>query len=325
MYDDGYNFQKRANIFISELNNNSYPNATTLAKLAKCSTNTAKRLIGRMEDEFGFPIIYNTSRKGYFLADPSFQAPTMLPPGKDELAALLLACDLLNSIDAHDLEEKLQSLWYQFTAKNKLITNDLKKLQSVFSSDSTLVGDIADKGVLQLVEYAASGEILTIKYKSPWRSTEEKTFQGRILRVHFMDGSLYLLLHDKTGKHIVLNASFVKTVEVIKEPVLLDPVAPEYAKNDWLEGFGVFAGAPTQEIAIHILPPASDYYASQRWHEDQEDSWEGETLIRKMTGMISPEIIRRILSLGRFVSKIEPPELHAAVREELELMQKQLG
>ena len=104
MFDDGYNFQKRANIFISELNNNTYPNATTLAKLAKCSTNTAKRLIARIEDEFGLPIKYHTSRKGYYLTDSNFQVPTLLPPGKDELAALLLACDLLDSIDAHDLK-----------------------------------------------------------------------------------------------------------------------------------------------------------------------------------------------------------------------------
>ena len=324
MFDDGYNFQKRANIFVNELHNDSFPNGTTLARLAGCSVSTAKRVIDRLQDEFAVPIEYNNSRKGYYLRDKTFGLPSVLPPGKDELAALLLACDLLRSIDAKDLESKLQSLWYQYAANANFITRDLMNFQNYFSSDSTVVGDIADKGVLQFVELAAIGEILELRYKSPWRMGEERAFQGKILKVRFIDGSLYLLIHEKSGKHMVLNASFVKGIEKLKESIELQPVLPEYAKESWLKGFGVFAGEPTHEIVIHILPPAAEYYAAQRWHEDQEDSWEGDVLVRKMTGMISPEVVRRIMSLGRFVGKIEPKELHDAVREEVQLMANQL-
>lgn len=79
MFDDGERFLRRANIFKLELQNEKYPNAARLAKLARCSANTAQRTIDRLRRDYGLPISYDKSRKGYFLTGPECEVPK-LPP-----------------------------------------------------------------------------------------------------------------------------------------------------------------------------------------------------------------------------------------------------
>ena len=146
---------------------------------------------------------------------------------------------------------------------------------------------------------------------------EPRSHKGRIASVHYSDGNLYLLFFSESGKEFVLNAAFVKELKVLDEPVTIgvhegeEPVGSE----NFRAGFGVWAGKDLEDIEIHILPPAAKFYASQRWHEEQEDSWQGETLVRKMRAIVSPELTRRILGLGHFIAEVKPESLKASVLE----------
>ena len=320
MHDDGRSFQVKANIFLAELINNTYPSANTLAQKADCSRSTAYRVIGRLQNEYGIPLAYDNSRKGFSLTDRNYCMPNSLPPGKDELTAFLLACSFLHGLDLVELEEKLQSLWFQLTAGNHMFTLDLLKLNDFFSCDSTVIADIADRGLIEYVQYAAQQENVRVRYKSPWRMGDDKEYQGRILKVHYHDGTLYLLFHEQSGKQFVLNTSFVKEIGVLTTPLEILPAKEEYAKENWLEGYGIFAGENLQEVQICILPPAAEYYATQRWAENQEDRWEGNVLVRTLSAQISPELVRRVMSLGRFVGQVTPVALAEAVKEEIMLM-----
>jgi hypothetical protein len=106
----------------------------------------------------------------------------------------------------------------------------------------------------------------------------------------------------------VLNVSFIKEIQEVNElPASLagdEKEAP--SKPYWLEGFGVWSGSKPETIEISIAAPASRYYAAQVWHVDQEDSWDGDVLVRKFPGIPSPELTRRVLSLGRFVVSVKP-------------------
>ncbi|MCO6429816.1 MAG: WYL domain-containing protein [Deltaproteobacteria bacterium] len=317
-------FLHRAHTFFAELEKDTFPNANSLAEQCDCSRNTAQRTIYRLRDEFSAPIEYDPSRKGYYLTDRTYKLKETLPPGKDELTSLLLARDLVNSLDATDITDALDRLWAQYAANNPAVSRDLLPLIDRFSSSLTTIGRLADEGILHYLTAAARGDNVEITYSSPWRGTEGKKYRGRIMHVHFSDGALYLKFWDMTGRDIILNASFVSSCEILNES--LDYKSPSYAPgqpsiDNWLEGFGVWASENVEEVEISIAPPASKYFAKQMWHEDQTDTWEtGDVLIRKMPAIISPELVRRVLSLGRHVVGLGPDGLREKVRDEVRVM-----
>jgi predicted DNA-binding transcriptional regulator YafY len=323
MFTDSGNFLKASRLFFIELKTGQYPNASTLATQTGYSKSSAQRIITRLKDEFGFPIDYDSSYKGYYLTNPFFSMDS-LPPGKDELTALILLRNLANLIDAEDLKNKLDDVWLSFSSLNPGYIKDLEQLAHYFTSDSTVVARLSDIGLLDFLNAACRGESIELMYKSPWRHDTEKCYRGRLFRVHYSDGNLYLLLNDEEGKARVLNASFVRQMKVLNETVSIPPKTDHGSKN-WLEGFGVWAGEEVEEIEIHVLPPAAEYYAAQKWHEEQVDSWHDETLIRKFRGIISPEVVRRILSLGSYVGEVRPQKLKEMVKSEISVMRKRLG
>ena len=310
MIDAGTGFLKRARIFYIDLKRGVYPNATSLGAQAGCSRNTAARCIERLQLEYGMPFSYDSSQRGYYLTDTSYELKS-LPAGKDELTALFLLKDMATLIDSADLHQAIDRLWVMAVTGNPKFGRELETLSHYFTSDLTTVGILADSGLLDYVNAAWHGESVGIEYKSPWRHHEVHFYRGRILKVHFSDGHLYMLFQDEGGREIVLNSSFVRKFEILQESLKFP--ASSGAQTRFLEGFGIWTGEDLEEVELRIGPPASEYYKAQIWHESQEDSLEGDVLLRRMRAHISPELVRRILSLGQYVLDVKPAKLKGLV------------
>lgn len=311
---DTATFLKRALVFQAELQRKSFPNASSLAEACDCSRSTAMRTIDRLRYEFGVPIDYDESRRGYFLTVPQFSFVS-LPPGRDELVALILSSELLSMIDDSALQGAIEGLWTRITNGRSDLNCDLEHIRKRFSSDSTSVGKLADVDLVRLIGLCHRGQPVALTYRSPWRHDEDKDYEGIFRRMHLSDGILYAMFEDQRGRQLVLNVSFIKQIREIPEVRMeaVPDVAASNARPHWLEGFGVWSGTKPETIEVKIGAPASRYYVAQVWHPDQEDSWEGEVLVRRFPGIPSPELNRRILSLGRFVLSVSPD----AVREQL--------
>lgn len=312
-------FLKRALVLQDELQKSTYPNAYSLAALLGCSRSTAMRTIERLRHEFGVPMEYDESRRGYYLTNPDFTFAS-LPPGRDELVALLLVSELASMIDDEGLKKAVSSLWTLLTNGRAGVNYDLEAFRSRFSSETTSVARLADVDLIGLLTFCNSGQLVRFKYRSPWRHDEDKEYSGRFERLHFSDGLLYAMFHDSRGRHLVLNVSFIKEIAKIDAlPAVAEgEQVTENARPFWLEGFGVWSGAKPETIEVAIAAPASRYYAAQVWHADQEDHWEGETLVRRFPGIPSPEVNRRILSLGRFVVRVRPESICAELAADAE-------
>lgn len=299
-------FLKRALQFQAELQRRSYPNATSLAEANGCSRSTAMRTIDRLRYEFGVPIEYDESQRGYYLTRADFSFAS-LPPGRDELVVLILLGELLTMIDDPSLHSAVEALWARITNGRSDLSCDLEHIKNRFSSETTSVGKLADVDLIGLLMLAHRGQPVKLRYRSPWRHDEDKEYTGLFQRLHFSDGILYAMFEDSRGRQIVLNVSFIKDIqEIASLPANTDGQIFPPQKPHWLEGFGIWSGAKPDTIEIVIAPPASRYYAAQTWHPDQEDSWDGERLVRRFPGIPSPELNRRILSLGRFVVSVKP-------------------
>lgn len=307
---DTSTFLKRSLVFQAELQRNSFPNASTLADLCDCSRSTAVRTIDRLRYEFGVPIEYDESHRGYYLSKSDFSFAS-LPPGRDELVVMILLGELLGMIDDSTLKSAVSSLWAHLTNGRSDVHYDLEQIRGRFSSETTSVAKLADTDLLILLDLCHKGQPVAIKYRSPWRHEEDKEYVGLFERFHFSDGILYAMFEDQSGRHLVLNVSFIKDLKEVPSlpPRPSTPPGSEHNASHWLEGFGVWSGAEPLTVEIAILAPASRYYAAQTWHPAQEDIWDGDTLIRRMPALPSPELNRRILSLGRFVRSVKPESI----------------
>ncbi len=307
---DTSTFLKRSLIFQAELQRNSYPNASTLAELCGCSRSTAVRTIDRLRYEFGVPLEYDDSSRGYYLTKSDFSFAS-LPPGRDELVVMILLGELLNLIDDGSLKSAVSTLWAHLTNGRSDVHYDLEHIRGRFTSETTSVAKLADVDLLRLLDLSHKGQPVKVRYRSPWRHEEDKEYLGLFERFHFSDGILYAMFEDNRGRHIVFNVSFIKEITELETLPSRsnDSVPAQQGKDYWLEGFGVWSGAEPLSVEVAILAPASRYYAAQTWHPEQEDSWEGDTLIRRFPGIPSPELNRRILSLGRFVRSVKPESI----------------
>lgn len=312
-------FLKRALSLQAELQRNRFPNASSLAELCGCSRSTAMRTIDRLRYEFGVPIEYDESERGYYLTNPNFSFAS-LPPGRDELVVMILLSELLSMIDDPSLQAALSGLWTRITNGRSDLSCDLDQLRSRFSSDSTSVAKLADIDLVHLLYLCHTGQPVSLQYRSPWRHDSDKEYTGLFQRLHFQDGILYAMFDDHTGRQIVLNVSFIKDVKELEAlPAPTDTkIGTESVKPYWLEGFGVWSGAKPETIEITIAPPASRYFVAQSWHPDQEDIWEGDNLVRRFPGIPSPELSRRILSLGRYVLSVKPTHVLEQLRGDVE-------
>ena len=313
MYSDGKSFLKRASIFFLHLKRGNSPNATTLAELADCSRNTAQRTIDRLREEYGLPIAYDEEKHGYYLLDPHYEPPAFAA-GKEELTALLLLRDLAGVIDSEELWNNIDSLWLRYAQSNAKLTQKLEKLVECFSSDLTMIGSLSDLRLPDLLEIASSQAGVEIVYRSPWLEKEDKTYRGRIHKVHFSDGNLYLLFCGDDERQLILNACFIRKLSVLN----YDPLEGKHVKVDesWPHGFGIWLGEPMHDVLIKIAAPGSLYFASQIWHGSQEDSWEGSILVRKMKSALSRQLVSRLVSLGSLLIEIQPEQLKQKVLDE---------
>lgn len=315
---DTSTFLKRSLVLQGELQKRNYPNASTLAAMCGCSRSTAMRTIDRLRYEFGVPIEYDESNRGYYLTNPDFSFAS-LPPGRDELVALVLLSELATMIDDTSLQDALSSLWTRITNGRSDVDHDLEHIKNRFSSETTSVAKLADIDLVRILTLCHRGQPVVIRYRSPWRHEEDKDYGGLFERLHFSDGILYAMFKDQRERQLILNVSFIKE---IKEVVELPPIpsgeeVEPPSKPYWLEGFGIWSGSKPETIEITIAPPASRYYAAQTWHVDQEDSWDGDILIRRFPGIASPELTRRVLSLGRFVLSVKPEVILSQMKEDV--------
>lgn len=107
-------FLKRSQVFLRELEMRTFPNASKLAQMCCCSRSTAMRTIDTLRKEFGAPIEYDESNRGYWITDPNYRF-TSLPHTKTEIIALLLAGRLVDALGDPLLSSSLRTLTDKIT------------------------------------------------------------------------------------------------------------------------------------------------------------------------------------------------------------------
>jgi predicted DNA-binding transcriptional regulator YafY len=276
------------------------------------------RTIDRLRYEFGVPIEYDESNRGYYLTNPHFSFAA-LPPDRDELIALSLLREISTIFDESSVHDAISSLWVRLTNGRAYMDGDLERMRARFSVESAAVGRLPAVDLVRVITLCHEGHQVGITYHSPWDSYGKRELWGTFERLHLRDGTLYALFKDTGMSRHVLNLSFVQSLDEGTSSLIQDrqDASQQGVQGVWPDGIGEWSGSSAEIIEVTLAPPGSRFYASQLWHAEQEDSWNGEHLIRRFPGAISSDLLRRILSLGRYVVGVKPLSVVEQLREDV--------
>ncbi len=298
-------FLRRAMLFLDGLKQKRYPNASTLARLSGCSRSTAMRTIDRLRYEFGVPIEYEEIHRGYYLTRADFTL-AIPPASREELFVLCLALDLALFTGDTSIRGAIDALW----ARLAIGRSDVEREQFRERIIIEPVVALEESGIdlLRLLVICHREDLVRVRYRSPWLKGDGVDYVGRLVRIRVAHGRVHVLFVCSNGVHAVLNAAFIVSMVALPDDMpdgaALCPVgAPDEA---WYSGDGEWSGGITEVVEVRIAAPASRYYGAQVWQPDQEDTWEGDTLVRRFSSAVSIELAGRILSLGRAVVSVKP-------------------
>jgi len=247
----GTAFVRRALLFIDAARAGRYPNAPWLAEQDEVSVPTARRVINRLRDDFGAPLMYSDADRGWELTDRSwaFVATDLTP--RSELIALAFALDVGRTVSDPGIEEALETFALRVAERLGTTRGGVDELLTSFSSDRTDRSVLADPVVIDVIEAVAQRREVRFEYASPWKQGSAAERSVKPLHVRCVDGAPYLLGIARAGER-VFNLAFVQDLVVTDER--FDPPAGA-ADRDWAKTFGVWSGRDVVDVRVRIGPP----------------------------------------------------------------------
>jgi hypothetical protein len=200
-------------------------------------------------------------------------------------------------IDDLTVRAAISSLWIRTTNGLADIDRDLELIRSRFSVQGASVAKLPSVGIVRLVFLCHQGQMVQVRYRSPWGDERDRLLVGWFQKLHLYDGSLYGMFTDSHGHKHILNLSFIRGLQEIPEQsgeVVDGAHSASLPGIEWPDGAGAWSGTDPEMIEITLAAPGSRYYASQTWHSQQEDFWDGDTLIRRFPAVKPATILERL-------------------------------
>lgn len=305
----GTAFLRRALRFLDAARRARHPHARWLAAQEEISVPTARRVINRLRDDFGAPLIYSDADRGWELRDPTWTfAPAELTHRR-ELIALAVAMGATTASADPEVAAALETFWQRLAGRLDRERLQLDALLQAFSSDWTEGRALRHPVVIDAVDAVAQRRLLRFAYTSPWAAPGTIARTVKPLHVRSVDGTPYLLAEESSTRR-VFNLSYADGLTLLEQR--FDP-PPGPVEEDWAATFGAWQGGDAIDVVVRIAPPDARYVADQRWHSAQHDRWDGEILIRTLRAHHSPELIRHLLRLGPSLLAVQPDDLRQAI------------
>lgn len=202
-------FLKRCQVFLHELEMRTFPNASKLAELCGCSRSTAMRTIDTLRREFGAPIEYDESNRGYWLSDPTYRFASP-PHTRGEIIALLLASKLSEALGDSLLSGSLRTLVDKITlGRHDLmaIRRDLPKFLAI----APLHKRPTTASSIEALSLCLDG--VPVRLTIPCDSTGEikETLTAIPKQLIIKDFSSFLVVECTGGKILTIPAQFVRS------------------------------------------------------------------------------------------------------------------
>lgn len=306
--------------FDAEIRKGRHPNATTLAERFECSAKTAQRSIEHFRDRLLAPLEYDSSRKGYFYADPEFQLP-VVRLSESELVALLASRKLLTDAAAGPLGEELDRVSAKLGA---LLSDNLPgKINPERAFSFRWQGFSPGDPLVfrQIVSSLLTCRPISLCYYSPLTSAcTVRTVEPHHM-VNYMGAWHMIAFCRLRGDWRDFHLSRITMGKIEAETF-----APR-GEAEWRplldDTFGIFQNRERFSVTVKFSRERARWVRGQLWHPEQREE-ELETGELQLTIPVSheAEILMEVLKHGSHAEVLEPEWLREKIGKEIDDMRK---
>lgn len=293
-----------------------YPNCATFMEVYGISRRTAMRDLDFLRDDWRAPVVYDASRKGFYLSDPSWVLPT-LRLERREVFALGVARKIMASFRGTPFEEDIQSVLAKMTES---IEGRVSMEPAALSGHITvLTEDYARQDPriwMGVARYIQQCQRVLLDYRK-FNGTKG-IYMVDPYHLAAWHGDWYLLGYHHRRGHI---ASFaLSRISRIRGTGELFPLPDPQAVRSFLEGgFGIGGTERILDIHLRFAPKVAAYIEGRVWHPTQEIRRRKDGFLDfKIRAVGWQELVRFVLSWQPDVKVIRPVSLRERIREKLQ-------
>jgi predicted DNA-binding transcriptional regulator YafY len=302
------------------LQNRRYVRTQEFLDTLEVSRATFKRDLEYLRDRFRAPIVYDSEHEAYRFDDKVEDSAVWQLPGlwfsADELVALLTMDRLLADLEPGVLSE--------------LIGPFRKRVKDLLASGEHSAQAVANRiRVLSMgaraIEPAHFRTLATaLLARRRLRIRHNRRQDGDVLEreispqrlVHYRDNwYLDAFCHKRQSLRTF-------AVDAIDQATVLDKEAKEVSEESldrhFASGYGIFAGADTEEAVLLFNATRARWVSRETWHPKQDGKLQLDgTYLLKFPYSREPELVMDILKYGADVEVLAPESLRKAVAEQL--------
>jgi predicted DNA-binding transcriptional regulator YafY len=281
---------------------------------------TFKRDLEYLRDRFRAPIVYDPEHEAYRFDDKVEDSAVWQLPGlwftADELVALLTTDRLLADLAPGVLSEligpfrkRIQAL----LAAGELSAEDVTRRIRVLAMGSR---SIEPAHFRTLATALLSRRRVKIRHnrRQDGEVLEREVSPQRL--VHYRD-NWYLDAYCHKRQSLRTFA-----VDAIEQAIVLDKAAKDVADDSldrhFASGYGIFAGADTEQAVLLFNPARARWVSRETWHPKQDGRLQLDgSYVLKFPDSREPELVMDILKYGADVEVLAPESLREVVAAQL--------
>ncbi|MCQ2378216.1 MAG: WYL domain-containing protein [Victivallaceae bacterium] len=303
---------------VAEMRKNNYPNAQNFAELMRqadvdenvscaCSPRTVLRDLAVLQEDYGAPIEYDASRRGYFLCDPQweFSAPIM---GDDILSMTLLGTKLASDFLPEPLKTDVDTAVAKALSGNHSDFFDRATIETLLCA--TTIKATVDPAIFKTVfDGWRRRQVVILTYRRPDGREDGKHFEPHIIAFH--NGIWYAKGYEARTKNVkcyaiqrIVKADFDRTDAFEIDRKLLAATR----RN------GLFEYPRIDGIRLHCDASIAFYlYEHQRSRKFKIERQKDGSLIITLKPAFEHDVLRWVLGEGGKIEVLYPAKLREKV------------
>ncbi len=296
-----------------------------IEKELECSPATAKRIIARMRDYLGAPIVYNHEAQGYAYdheENPQFELPGLWFNAA-ELHALLSLQHLIAGLKPGLLDDLLLPVKKRIES---ILTSKYLNHAEV-AGRVKILGMAVRQGENDFFKSIATAVLhrqrMTIAYHS--RSTDQLTTRDISPQrlCHYRD-NWYFDAWDH-GKQALRSFAVerVKSVTIGKQKA--KEIKDEKLDDYFCAAYGIFSGKAGHKAVLRFNATRARWVAEENWHPGQKGYFVEGDYVLEVPYADPRELVMDILKYGPDVEVLGPAGLRRAVKERMEQALEKYG
>lgn len=290
-------------------------NSTTFTHAFSVTRQTVANDLSILKDDWSAPIVYNSSRKGYYLSDPHWCVPS-LRLERREIFALGVARKLIGAFRGTPLEDEINSVLAKISAN---LDGAVSFDPVLLNEHMTVIGDdYVPQSVnvwLRIAHAIDKREQLAVEYIK--FNGDRKNYILDPWHMAAYHGEWYIICyHHKRGAMATFSLSRVQKIEATG--TFFAPPDTELIKQRLKDGLGIAQSGQVMKVHLRCSKSIAHYISNRQWHPSQEVVCNADQtidLIIHTSGW--KELVRFVLSWQPDMIVIAPTKLRERVVEKM--------